>query len=160
MKQTTIEVLVYLYEYHLNAQHKVTPNHNDLCSELKEAGFNGDIINRACHWLDGLATLQKAMAKQQQQPLSATRHFNEEERKKLNVDVRGMLVYLQSVGILDPVSRELIIDRAMALESKNVTLEEIKWVTLLVLAKQPDKVAAIAWLEEFMFQNQEQAPIH
>ena len=57
------------------------------------------------------------------------------------------------MGILTPANRELAIDRIMALDSEDFDLEQLKWVVLMVLFKQPGQEAAYAWMEDLVFDN-------
>ena len=54
---------------------------------------------------------------------------------------------------MDPIRRELVIDRVMALESEEIDLEQLKWLILLVLFNQPGQEAAFAWMEDLVFEN-------
>ena len=47
--------------------------------------------------------------------------------------------------------REVVIDRAMALDQDEVDLDDLKWVVLMVLFNQPGAEAAFAWMESQMF---------
>jgi Smg protein len=52
---------------------------------------------------------------------------------------------------LDPTTRELVIDRVMALETDDIDLDQLKWVVLMVLFNQPGHEAAFAWMEDLVF---------
>jgi Smg protein len=41
----------------------------------------------------------------------------------------------------------------MALDSEDFDLEQLKWVVLMVLFKQPGQEAAYAWMEDLVFDN-------
>ena len=55
--------------------------------------------------------------------------------------------------MLSPTTRELVIDRVMALDGDEVDLEQLKWVVLMVLFNQPDQEAAFTWLEDLVLQD-------
>ena len=69
------------------------------------------------------------------------------------MECRDLILFLQSMDILNPVSRELVIDRAMAIENKHISVEELKWITLIVLLSQPDEEFAIAHMENIIYQE-------
>ena len=46
------------------------------------------------------------------------RHYLPEEAERLGMEGRGLLLYLEQIGILDPATREIVIDRVMALDLK------------------------------------------
>ena len=55
--------------------------------------------------------------------------------------------------------RELVLDRAMALDQDELDLDDLKWVVLMVLFNQPGSEAAYAWMETQMFLD-EPEPVH
>ena len=57
------------------------------------------------------------------------------------------------MGVLSPTSRELAIDRAMALENEDFDLDQLKWVILMVLINQPGEEAAYTWVEDLVSDN-------
>ncbi|MHB8416035.1 MAG: DUF494 family protein, partial [Acidiferrobacteraceae bacterium] len=54
-------------------------------------------------------------------------------------------------GVLDPVTRELVLERVMALEAEEIDLEQMKWVILMVLFNRPGQEQAYAWVEDLVF---------
>ena len=58
-----------------------------------------------------------------------------------------------TVGDLDADQRELVLDRAMALDQDELDLDDLKWVVLMVLFNQPGSEAAYAWMETQMFDD-------
>ena len=55
------------------------------------------------------------------------------ETKKLDLECQGYLSSLEQMGILTAASRELIIDRVMALETDEISIEQLRWLCLIVL---------------------------
>ena len=72
---------------------------------------------------------------------------------------RGFLLFLEQHGVLDADQRELVLDRAMALDQDELDLDDLKWVVLMVLFNQPGSEAAYAWMETQMFVD-EPEPVH
>ena len=56
--------------------------------------------------------------------------------------------------MLDSITRELVIDRVMALDTETIDLEQLKWVVLMVLFNQPGKEPLYGWMEDFVFDGQ------
>ncbi|PKL97179.1 MAG: hypothetical protein CVV17_12565, partial [Gammaproteobacteria bacterium HGW-Gammaproteobacteria-7] len=54
---------------------------------------------------------------------------------------------------------ELVLDRVMALDQDEVDLDDLKWVVLMVLFKQPGAEAACAWMESQIFSDDPE-PVH
>ena len=54
------------------------------------------------------------------------------------------------MGILTPASRELIIDRVMALEADEISIEQLRWVCLIVLYNLSGSDIPYSWLEDIV----------
>jgi Smg protein len=85
--------------------------------------------------------------------------FHGAELAKLDVNARGFLLLLEQHGVLDANQRELVLDRAMALDQDTLDLDDLKWVVLLVLFNQPGSEAAYAWMETQMYLDDPE-PLH
>lgn len=152
MKETVLDVLMYLFENYQEGEFSDSDNQDNLREELLAAGFPTDEVKSAFAWLDGLA-------QQRQLPLvfgpsSATRVYTREEMSKLSADCRGFLMYLEQLGIITAQSRELVIDRLMALK-EDIDLERVKWVCLLVMMNEPEADEAFGHLEELVYYHGE-----
>ncbi len=150
MKETVLDVLMYLFEHYLDVDMDTDSDEAFVRRELIEAGFRDADISKAFAWLEGL-TMECGPTAQGTTEGSAIRIFSAEEVRRLDVECRGFLVFLEQVGVLDARTRELIIDQAMALETDSVDLEQLKWVALMVLLNQPGNESVAAWMEDFVF---------
>ena len=56
MKETVLDVLMYLFESFVDSEDEPEPNRNELREDLERAGFGDREIERALDWLDGLNT--------------------------------------------------------------------------------------------------------
>ena len=167
MKESILDVLLYLFEHYFtndaidvdgdDLAAQITRQDGPLMGELSEAGFSSAEIRRAFDWLDALARQRPAPG----QPRSngPTRVFHGAELDKLDTESRGFLLFLEQHGILDADQRELVLDRAMALDQEELELDDLKWVVLMVLFNQPGAEAAYAWMETQMFLD-EPEPVH
>ncbi len=54
MKESVLDVLMYLFESFVDNDDESEPNRTELQTELKLAGFHDREIARALDWLDGL----------------------------------------------------------------------------------------------------------
>lgn len=84
---------------------------------------------------------------------AASRVYAAEEMERLGASCRGFLAFLEQAGVLDPATRERVIDRVMALETTDIDLEQLKWVLLMVLFNQPGRESMYAWMEDFVFDH-------
>jgi Smg protein len=148
MKESVLDVLMYLFESFVDSEDEPEPNRNELREELEHAGFGDREIDRALDWLDGLNAAEVESCA----PQSATvRIFDRVEQERLDSQARGYLLHLEQIGIMPPVQRELVIDRLMALDTDEVDIEQIKWVVMMVLFSQPGQKEAYAQMEDLVF---------
>ncbi|MGB0956156.1 MAG: DUF494 family protein [Panacagrimonas sp.] len=148
MKETVLDVLMYLFENYQHGEFSDADNQDTLRDELIAAGFPEDEVNHAFTWLDGLSDHRQQPALFG--PTGAMRIYAAEEQMRLSTDCRGFLLYLEQLGILDSAAREVVIDRLMAF-SDEIDLERVKWVCLLVLVNQPDGEDAFEHLEDMVY---------
>jgi Smg protein len=153
MKENVLDVLMYLFENYMDSDTEIDPDQETLKADLQDAGFPHVEISKAFDWLEGLAQSQASARTSGVLAERSLRMFTEEETERLDVECRGFLLFLEQSGILDPASRELVIERVMALETEEIDLDQLKWVILLVLFNQPGQEAAYAWMEELVFDN-------
>jgi Smg protein len=154
MKESVFDVLMYLFENYMSEEApEMDQDRETLKSELLRAGFHDREIGKALDWLEGLAQLQHAAVSPLVKPTRAMRIYSAQELEKLDLDCRGFLLFLEQMGVLDPPTREMVIDRAMALEGAEMDLDQLKWVILMVLFNQPGHEAAFAWMEDLVLDD-------
>lgn len=149
MKENVFDVLIYLFENYMDSDIELAPDPDLIRTELAEAGFPQVEINKAFEWLESL-TEQHAIT-----PVSspAFRVFSSQEISKLDTECRGLLLFLEQSGILTPASRELVIDRILAFNEESISLENLKWVVLMVLFSQPNEEIAFARMENLVYER-------
>jgi len=148
MKQTVLDVLVYLFEHCMEEDNREI-NQDALRGQLIEAGFPDAQISKAFDWLEALAKQREAAVSNAARN-SSLRVYTHEECEKLTREGRGLLLYLEQVGVVDSAARELVIERAMALDADEIGADELKWIVLMVLFNQPGNEEAFVWMEDLV----------
>ena len=120
---------------------------------MEQAGFSRNEIGRALDWLDGLTRVQEIVQYAPLFTIQAIRHYSVEEEERLGIEGKGFLLYLEQLCILDPMTREIVIDRLMALDTRDLDLGRIKWVVLIALFNQPDKKSALSLLQDMILSD-------
>ena len=131
------EVLVFLYENYWRPD--ACPEEQQLRRKLSAVGFETDEIQEALRWLDGLASSAESHANSQSS--GSLRIFAEAEREVLGDASISFISFLESAGVLPPAMREMVLDRAMAVGSGPIDLEDLKIIVLMVfwsLGEEPD----------------------
>ena len=153
MKENILDVLMYLFENYMNDEIEFDSDEESLRNELQAAGFHQSEISKAFSWLEGLADLQDNPLATVSFSAHSIRIYTDSECERLEPSGRGFLTFLEQTGVLDHTTREMVIDRVMALESDEFDLEQLKWVVLMVLFNQPGQEAAYAWMEDLVFEE-------
>jgi Smg protein len=147
MKETIFDVLMYLFEHYMEDELEILPDSDNVRTELLAAGFEPIEVNKAFDWLESL-NLQRRI-----RPTISTsfRIFSNEEQAKLGLECRDLLMFLERSGILSSANREVVIDRALALEDEELSIEKLKWIVLLILLSQPDEEIAFSRMEDIVY---------
>jgi Smg protein len=132
------DILVYLYETYYRPD--ACPEPEALARKLSAVGFDDTEITEALDWLTGLTNLTVA-----EQGLTATstgtRFYIAQEIDTLGSAAVGFIQFLEIAGVLGPVQREIVIERALALDESPVALGDLKVIVLMLLwsmGKEPD----------------------
>ncbi|MEY4195413.1 MAG: hypothetical protein RLZZ226_1781, partial [Pseudomonadota bacterium] len=76
------------------------------------------------------------------------------EMNRLDTECRGLLLFLEQSGILTPACREIVLDRVLDFDEEVISMENLKWIVLMVLFSQPDQEQAFARMETLVYDNQ------
>ena len=135
MKENILDVLIYLFENYMFDSGELEPDQETLVTELNQAGFDHSTIDQAFNWLENLAALTEESGESEHRSVpGAIRHYRDEEQEFISVEARGLLLKLEQCGILDAISREMVITQMTALGSDAIDLDHVKWVVLMVLS--------------------------
>ncbi len=154
MKESVLDILIYLFENYMDAEEHPLPGRSALKEELERAGFAEPEVERALEWIDGLAAGDGAGSAA---TARAIRVFSGHEVARLDTDCRGYILHLENIGILSSAQREIVIDRLMALEADGIDIDQVKWVVLMVLFAQPGQEQAYARMEDLVFEERAEA---
>jgi Smg protein len=153
-----LDILIYLFETYVNGDVDIAPDpdRDVLKAELVRAGFADRDIEAAFEWLESLIDLPASV----HAPSGSIRVYSDNECERLSADCRGYLQQLETLGILNAVQREWVIDRLLAVTHEDIDIEEVKWVVLIVLFSQPDAAVAYARMEDLVLAEQEEYAVH
>jgi Smg protein len=142
MGRIMFDVLVYLYETYYRPD--ACPDSEALVKKLSAVGFEEDEISKALGWLTDLAEATNEFSDRfpRQTAFSfGMRFYAKQELDVLGTEATGFLQFLESAGVLNPVQREIVIERALAAAETTVSLDKLKVIILMVLwsqGKEPD----------------------
>jgi len=131
LRERVLAIVSFIAQYFLDDRDMMTES--DLVEELLAVGFDADEIDAAFCWMESQAlSAPMAEATLGDSP-SSHRVFTNEESLTLSAEARGFLTRLRSMGILDADIQEEVIDKAMQMAEDEVTLKEIKTITVLAM---------------------------
>lgn len=136
------DVLVYLYETYYRPD--ACPDSEALVKKLSAVGFEEEEISKALGWLTDLAEATNDYSDrfpQQATFSSSMRIYAQREVDVLGTEAVGFLQFLESAKVINPIQREIVIERALAISDTHVSLDKLKVIVLLVLwsqGKEPD----------------------
>jgi Smg protein len=152
MESTVFDILVYVFDHYMFEELPVSAERADIARDLETAGFGGADVERALDWLADLADERERPGLGLPANERSLRLYSADESGRLDADCRGLLLSLESGGILSPTQREIVIDRLLALEAEELNLEQVKWVVLMVLSCQPGQEAACERMENLVYE--------
>ena len=120
MRERVLAIVTILARYFLEDRDFMSEI--ELVEELLSVGFEADEIDAAFSWMQGLSTAANDRD-EEFQPTVTQRIFSSEEVRLLTSDARGFLIRLRSLGLLDDILQEEIIDRAFQLSAAGCVLE-------------------------------------
>jgi len=151
------EVLVFVYELYWRGD--ACPQWSQLERKLHAVGFESQEVEDALHWLTGLrqatrnteppqpvagfnrAASRPAVLLAATEPSTSMRVFSVAEQNRFGSQCLGFIRFLEGAAVLPPHMREIVIDRAMACGSDELSLEDLKIIVLMVywsFGEEPD----------------------
>lgn len=155
------DILVYLYETYYRPE--ACPDTAVLARKLSAVGFEEEEISEALDWLNVLAggkpESDNTADEGSQKPLISTgfRVYAAQEVAALGTAAMGFIQFLESAKLLDAQQREIVIDRALAINEAPVPLDKLKVIVLMMLwsqGKEPDMLM----FDELLLPDEEREP--
>lgn len=132
MRERVLAIVSFIAQYFLDDRDMMTET--DLVEELLSVGFEAEEIDAAFSWMESQALSPPASNETSLTvPAVSTRVFSTEERRAISQEGRGFLVRLRSLGILNDDIQEEVIDKALQMAEEEVSLKEIKTITVLAM---------------------------
>ncbi len=141
-----IDILFYLFEHYLP---DACPEPAVLAKKLLAAGFEGDDVSEAIDWLAGFDSAAVTAPALAASAATSTRFYHEAELSRLPAECRGFIEFLEQAEAIDPVARELVLERALALPDDSIPLAKLKGIVLMVVWRQQLPLDALV-LEELL----------
>ena len=125
------EVLVFMFENYI--AHHSLPDNEIMTQELSAAGFEQSDIVGAVDWFHEMKIMLTEPPAIYSHKHTSLRIFTDSELKKINTESISFVMFLQQANVINDVERDLIVDRAMALKQEQISIEEMRWITMIAL---------------------------
>ncbi len=139
-----LEILVYLYESYRMAE--LAPDRDVLEKKLFAAGFDEISVKEALDWFGYMATTETHPRLME---VAHFRHYAPEEMDRLDDDCIASLRFLEEAQILDAVSREWVINGLLLLPGEDISADQVRWMSLVVLWSR-GHIEHFTFLEELL----------
>lgn len=140
------DILVYLFETYYTPE--AYPQPDVLAHKLAAVGFEDEEINDALSWLHGLK--ESCAQHQPMHPLhhdSSLRVYTDQEYRLLGRHAVGFIQFLEQSGALPPNQREIIIERALAVDESPLSVGKMKIIALMVLWNHDTEIDQLVFEE-------------
>jgi len=126
------DLLVYMFENYLSSKNNL--DFANMTLELEAAGYDNKDIESALDWFTDLKEMSEKIPQSHSLKLSdKLRVFTAKEKEKFSFDGLGFILFLEQAHVLNSVEREIIIDRAMALNQNIINIDEVRWIVMMTL---------------------------
>ena len=152
------DILVYLYETYYRPD--ACPEPVALAKKLSDIGFEEEDISDALDWLSDLSAMTQegfSMVVEPDYVSTGMRFYVEEELNELGVAAIGFIQFLESAKVINAVQREIVIERALAVDESPISLAKLKVIVLMMLwsqGKEPD-----ALMFDDLFSTEDEVPV-
>ncbi|MEC5163872.1 Smg protein [Janthinobacterium sp. CG_23.3] len=149
------DILVYLYETYYRPD--ACPEPAALAKKLSAVGFDDEEISEALDWLTDLNAMAGAALSLTTES-TGTRFYVAEESEALGTAAIGFIQFLESAKVLSSQQREIVIERALALDEAPVSLGKLKVIVLMLLWSQGKEPDALMFDDLFGGDDEQAAP--
>ncbi|MGE4593898.1 MAG: DUF494 domain-containing protein [Gammaproteobacteria bacterium] len=154
MTNNILDVLTFMFDFLFESAEQDSEHELDddlLKAHLSEAGFDDGRIDKALNWLENIAALQEGKLDTFVTSLNSVRIYSEAEQSKLNTKARGFIMFMENMGQLSAAQREIVIEQVMTLEDSTLSMDDLKWVVMMVIGNSEETAMPTQWLESIVF---------
>jgi len=144
----TLEILMSLTDEFNDPDRTYESKRPIVAEALAEAGLKPIEVHNTLDWLDCFVAIDpNQLFLSDTAAANTMRTYTDAEANKLGYDGIALLTHLYNLNVLDTLTREAVIDRAMACESEHLEPSQIRWITYMVATNQLSKKVDSTWLE-------------
>ena len=82
------------------------------------------------------------------------RIYSEHEKTKLDSRSRRLIMFMENMGQLNASQREIVIEQVMSLEDSKLSIDDLKWVVMMVIGNSSaESSVSSQWIESIVFHD-------
>jgi Smg protein len=154
MTNNILDVLTCMFDFLFESAEQDSAQELDddlLKAHLSEAGFDDGRIDKALNWLENIASLQEGRLDSFVTTHNSLRIYSEAEQSKLDAKARGFIMFMENMGQLSAAQREMVVEQVMTLEDSTLSMDDLKWVVMMVIGNSEKTAMPTQWLESIVF---------
>ena len=156
MTNNILDVLTFMFDFLFDSAEQDSTHELDddiLKTHLSEAGFDSERIEKALIWLENIAALQDGKIASFSTVHNSMRIYSDLEKTKLDSRARGFIMFMENMGQLNASQRETVINQVMSLEDSKLSIDDLKWVVMMVIGNSADSAVPSQWIESVVFHD-------
>lgn len=156
MTNNILEVLNFMFDFLFDYSEKESLQEIDddvLKAQLAAAGFDEKRIDKALNWLENMSGINKGNFETLAPKSDALRLYSQAEKNKLDVKAINFLMLMEDIEQITPTQREMIIEQSMSLQESKLSLEDFKWVVMMVIGNIEENSLPLKWFEFIVFED-------
>jgi uncharacterized protein Smg (DUF494 family) len=148
-ENTILDILLHIAKHHTETDAWLEKSPT-LVNALKQKGYELDLIHQSLDWLITLFNTKISFEAIQTYHASM-RIFSSEEYRYFSSTGINFILFLQTHGVLNTLTRELVIQQSMLLGLKKITIPLIKGIVALILFMDVDQTNSSEKLRKLNF---------
>lgn len=155
MGESLFSLLLYVFENYPQLDEIDDNKHQEITDEMLKAGFEKTDVERVLNWFRHLNHQRELLSNSSlKHQVSSHRVFARRERDCLTPEARSRLLELQQKGYIDTVTRELVLDRLIALDEPMLDASEIDWLVLVIMFQDNSQPYQMRLMEDMVLQGE------
>uniref|UniRef100_UPI0034DF9DA2 DUF494 family protein n=1 Tax=Candidatus Thiodubiliella endoseptemdiera TaxID=2738886 RepID=UPI0034DF9DA2 len=148
-----LDVLTYMFDYLFEIADESINEIDDIAlkAHLSDAGFEVTRIDNALDWLENIATSQDGKVQVFPNTQGGMRIYSSAEKIRLDAKSRGFLLFMENIGQITAIQREIVIEQVMSLDENSIHLDDLKWIVMMVIGNSNVDEVSAEWLESIVF---------
>lgn len=151
-----VDVLLYIYDNFFEQAKARTLEIKAV--DLERIGFLPDEVAKAFAWLTSLSESKFDFVVPPTE--NAIRIYSVYETEKISKPCVGLLLFLEHMKLIDPLTRETVMQLVTELDTEDLGLEQFIRIVLMVLLNRSAQEGTVSFLQQLLFVSNKDLVVH